>query len=85
MYFDEDLIDVKEKLPVTEIVQLSYVLPKNSLYLLPRKIETKLLSQYESNYKMDYEFQWAFCKYFWEAHVKLPEIDINELEQLLAL
>ena len=84
-YFDEDLIDVKEKLPVTEIVQLSYVLPKNSLYLLPRKIETKLLSQYESNYKMDYEFQWAFCKYFWECHVDFPDVSVEQIEDIVNL
>ena len=84
-YFDEDLIDVKEKLPVTEIVQLSYVLPKNSLYLLPRKIETKLLSQYESNYKMDYEFQWAFCKYFWECHVDFPDVSVEQIEDVVNL
>jgi len=84
-YFDEDLIDVKEKLPVTELVQLSYVLPKNSLYLLPRKIEHKLLSQYESNYKMDYEFQWAFCKYFWECHVDFPDVSVEQIEDIVNL
>jgi 5'-3' exoribonuclease 2 len=84
-YFDEDLIDVKEKSPVTEIVQLSYVLPKNSLYLLPRKIENKLLSQYENNYKIDYEFQWAFCKYFWECHVNFPDVSVEQIEDIVNL
>ena len=63
-YFDGDVLDIKQKNPVTELVQLSYVLPKNSLYLLPKKIENKLLCEYGNNYKTDYDFKWAFCKYF---------------------
>ena len=84
-FFETDLINKNETKPVNPIVQLSYVLPKNSLYLIPNNIGDKLLEKKQEWYTNNCEFQWAFCKYFWEAHVKLPEIDIDELEQLLAL
>lgn len=84
-FFETVLINKNETKPVNPIVQLSYVLPKNSLYLIPNNIGDKLLEKKQEWYTNNCEFQWAFCKYFWEAHVKLPEIDIDELEQLLAL
>ena len=84
-FFETDLINKNETKPVIPIVQLSYVLPKNSLYLIPNNIGDKLLEKKQEWYTNNCEFQWAFCKYFWEAHVKLPEIDIDELEQLLEL
>tara|TARA_B110000037_G_scaffold99078_1_gene116005 strand:+ start:5766 stop:7349 length:1584 start_codon:yes stop_codon:yes gene_type:complete len=83
-YFDTDLLEEKsEKNPVTELVQLSYVLPKTSLNLLPKRVETKLLQQYGHLYKTDYEFKWAYCKYFWECHVEFPTVEISDLEKLV--
>ena len=82
-YFDTDLIDKNEKNPVKEEVQLSYVLPRNSLYLLPKKIEHKLLDQYNDLYRLDYEFTWAYCKYFWECHVQFPKMNIINIENLI--
>jgi 5'-3' exonuclease len=82
-YFDTDLIDKNEKNPVKDQVQLSYVLPRNSLYLLPKKIEHKLLEQYNDLYRLDYEFTWAYCKYFWECHVQFPKMNIINIENLI--
>ena len=79
-YFDTTMVEEKPYNPVSEIFQLSYVLPKNSLYLLPKKIETVLLKNHDNLYRNDYEFQWAYCKYFWESHVEFPDININELQ-----
>jgi len=82
-YFDDVLLTTKEKNPVNELVQLSYVLPKKSLKLLPRRIENKLLHHISENYREDYEFKWAYCKYFWECHVEFPYTDISSIENIV--
>lgn len=69
--------------PVSEFTQLCYVLPKQSLYLLPNEILNKLGDKKQEWYKSDCNFVWAYCRYFWEAHVELPEIEVDELEKLL--
>ena len=79
-YFDTTLLEVKPKNPVSPLVQLSYVLPKSSHYLLPPNIRALLKAEW---YNDDCNFKWSFCKYFWEAHVCLPEINIAELEGLI--
>ena len=79
-YFDTNLLEVKPKNPVSPLVQLSYVLPKSSHYLLPPNIRALLKAEW---YNEDCSFKWSFCKYFWEAHVCLPEINISELEMLI--
>jgi 5'-3' exonuclease len=58
-------------------VQLCYVLPKTSLHLLPTDLHKQTR---DVLYSSDCEFMWAYCRYFWESHVELPEIDINVLE-----
>lgn len=81
--FEVEFIDVLPPDPVSPLVQLSYVIPRKSLYLVPRKLQEVLLSKYSNNYRENYEIEWAFCRYFWEAHVKFPEINISELEELV--
>ena len=63
-YFEGDLLEEKIKNPVKEEVQLCYVLPKNSLHFLPLRIKNYLLSNYAEYYRLNYEFTWAYCKYF---------------------
>ena len=80
-YFDSELILKQDKQIIHEYVLLSYVLSRNSLSLLPIKIHNYLLENYESYYKTDYEVSYSFCKYFWEGHVKFPELNFNDFEK----
>jgi len=79
--FDTTFVPEKSKNPVSQLVQMAYVLPQDSLNLLPTKLYKSLLLNYITKwYGTDYDFVWCFCKYFWESHVMLPEINIAELE-----
>lgn len=69
--------------PVSEMVQLCYVLPRSSLYLLPAKLCMELIKKHNDWYQNNYEFVWAYCRYFWEAHVDMNLIDIDTLEQFV--
>lgn len=82
-YFDNTFIKQNENKPIDPKVQLSYVLPKSSLYLLPESINKSLKTEYSEIYKDNWQFEWSFCKYFWESHAIMPHIDINKLETLV--
>lgn len=81
--FDVTFIETSPPDPVHPLVQLSYVIPRKSLYLVPEKLQELLLNQQNASYSEDYEIEWAYCKYFWESHVKFEETDIKELENLV--
>jgi 5'-3' exonuclease len=82
-YFDSEFVVNKPAKPVTELVQLCYVLPKQSLKFLPEGLYNKLLKEHSEWYNTDCDYVWAYCRYFWEAHVNLPHIDIDELEKFV--
>jgi 5'-3' exonuclease len=81
-YFETELIPYSNPSPVSDIVQLCYVLPKKYLSLLPKEVYEEIMSKHSDLYVENCEFVWAFCKYFWECHADLPHININTLEQL---
>jgi 5'-3' exoribonuclease 1 len=83
-YFDHTFVPIKPKQPVSPLTQLSYVLPPASMGLIPYALQKKLLAEQPDWYVLDnYVFLWAFCKFFWEAHVELPHIDMAELERMV--
>ena len=82
--FGCEFVPVKQPAPVAELVQLCYVLPRDNLDLLPPKLVAKLLSNYDHWYKGNCDFVWAYCRYFWESHVEMNEIDIDELEEFIS-
>ena len=80
-------LHVKPKEPIRDVVQLCYVLPRASHALLPPAAERALMqSALRSKYTDDGSpnFKWAYCKYFWECHTDLPELDIAEIERIVS-
>ena len=68
--------------PFSPYTQLAYVLPPSQLKLLPCNMQTFLQTNYPHLYPDKMEFQWAFCKYFWEAHTTNNPFDLPMLETL---
>jgi 5'-3' exonuclease len=68
--------------PLTPEMQLLYVFPREYLCMTPNDKDT-FLTKYGTYYPEHIEFEWAFCKYFWEAHVKTPEIPAAILREMV--
>ncbi len=69
---------------INEYIQLAYVLPKEKLHYLPAKYHYALLKQLNHYYLETYDLSWAYCKYIWEAHPNLPNVDINCIKHLVS-
>jgi 5'-3' exonuclease len=61
-------------------LQLSYVLPPGKWDLLPVNVRDFLVINHPEIYNGPITFKWAFCKYFWEAHVDGGSISLELLE-----
>lgn len=81
--FNKEFVPNKPANPVSEMVQLCYVLPRSSLNLIPSKLYFELLRHHDEWYKGNCDYVWAYCKYFWESHVEMNEINIDELERFI--
>jgi 5'-3' exonuclease len=73
----------KQQQTIQDIVQLCYVLPRDNLNLLPMNVNILLLQNLSHLYGDDYEFKWAYCRYFWESHADLPRLSISTLEDIV--
>ena len=54
-----------------QLCQRLIVMDKGKIMAEDSPVE--LIRKYDHWYKGNYEFVWAYCKYFWEAHVDFPE------------
>ena len=82
-YMNTIFLQKKEKHAIEDIVQLCYVLPKANLNLLPFNVNIVLLQRLGHLYGEDYDFKWAYCRYFWESHAELPTLNIEILESIV--
>jgi 5'-3' exonuclease len=82
-HMDTQFLKHKEKQPIEDFVQLCYVLPRQNLNLLPVEVNIVLLQRLGHLYGDDYEFKWAYCRYFWESHAELPRLHIETLENIV--
>jgi len=82
-HMDTQFLKRKEKEPIEDLVQLCYVLPRQNLNLLPVEVNIVLLQRLGHLYGDDYEFKWAYCRYFWESHAELPRLHIETLEEIV--
>ena len=80
---DTQFLKRKEKQSIEDLVQLCYVLPRHNLNLLPMEVNIVLLQRLGHLYGEDYEFKWAYCRYFWESHADLPSLHIETLEDIV--
>ena len=82
-----DFIDSKdvENKPFSSSTQLCYVLPKPLHYLLPKKQQNYVSEKMSEHFVSNFDYQWAFCRYLWEAHPLLPNISMKILNEIECL
>jgi len=81
-YNNEKLIQ-KNFIKITPEMQLCYVLKYCYLALFPDTISESIKKNHSDLYPIEYKFQWAFCRYFWEAHPILPEITLETVKNMV--
>jgi 5'-3' exonuclease len=80
-FYDISYIKFSDKKEINPITQLCYVLPIESHYLIPESIRNKINKK--QWYSKDVNMIWHYCKYIWESHLDLQEINITELEYMI--
>jgi len=82
--FDTQFIDSASgtNRPFHSNVQLSYVIPAWQQHLLPSDAR-EIVDKYKNLFVGlgDMQFQWMFCRYFWEGHALLREIPLELMEE----
>ena len=82
-HMNTTFLERKEKHAIEDVVQLCYVLPRANFNLLPFNVNIVLFDRLGHLYGEDYDFKWAYCKYFWESHADLPTLNIEVLENIV--
>ena len=90
-YFNETLIVEKTKNPVSDVIQLCYVLPvdedlwKETLHTQIKNKLSHVYEQFNQNVcRSEPRFEWTYCKYFWECHVVFHNYPcVEDIETLL--
>ena len=82
-YFDIKFIKYNKNKPLNQIVQLAYVVPYSSLNLLPDNISNILKQNYGYFYNSEFDIEWSFCRYFWESHINLYDLRIEDLIDII--
>lgn len=72
-YFDIEFIQPNNLGPVSELTQLKYVLPPRAQYLLPLELRSETC---DSNIAVEHKIVTAYCRYDWEGHVQLTEMEL---------
>ena len=82
-HWNYDILNIESpENDINEYIQLAYVLPKEKLNYLPPKYHYKLLENLSEYYLEDYDLEWSYCKYMWEAHPNLPNLNVTTIKDL---
>ena len=80
--FERQMVERQPKHPVHALTLLAYVSPKTSIAaLLPPDLLSRLLAEHADWYRDDWRFRWAYCRYFWESHAVMANINLETLEE----
>ena len=62
-------------------IQLAYVLPPSSMYLLPKKYQSAMI-EYKKKTN-DVNLKWSFCRYFWDSHIEFNMEHIENIAEII--
>ena len=66
---------------INNTIQLAYILPLSSMYLLPKKYQNAMV-EYKKKTN-DVNIKWSFCRYFWESHLEFELEKLCDIEKIV--